>query len=342
MKTHAFLSRVWVLALIPRVLLGQALQVWTPEPWEMLSDETPPAPPPPHVRMAGGRNGWASGLVAARGEGMLSSPRVEVSDLRHESGVTFPARFWSPFATAPSTTATRSGNATRRREGDYFPPLHHPAPEETRTLVARLTAEIPANAPPGVYRGQAVVNANGRHTVPVTLTVGEGSDPLPRSTTSPTSTIPTAPTPWPCATGTDMWSREHWEKLDASFGVFRLLGQNVVHVPVILHSERRGGNRSNPNHFGSRHGMIRFQLQGNQVVPDFTVFETFLARWRDRVGPPQFIVLYVWDISFANHERDHFDGLQAVVTGVDARGHPLGTARPLPRHRRRARPCGAP
>lgn len=327
MKTLPLLIGFMLSFWMPPYVAGQAVTVWTPESWELLSDDTPPVDGVPHLRMVGGRNGWASGVIAARGPGVFSRPLVEVSDLRHESGAVFPSRMITVrYASQHHRDAIGERNPSR--EGDYFHLSTTPL-RETRTLVARVTAEIPAGAPPGAYRGQAVVSANGRHIVPVTLLVGEGVIPSPEQYVSHVN-YPHSPDSVALRYGVDMWSREHWEKLDASFNVFRLLGQNVVHVPVILHSETREGNRSNPNHFGSRQGMIRFQRQGNRVVPDFSVFESFLARWSDRVSPPQFIVLYVWDISFANHERDHFEGLQAVVTEVDARGNTSELLVPYP------------
>ncbi|MCC5829383.1 MAG: hypothetical protein JJU36_08045 [Phycisphaeraceae bacterium] len=298
---------------------GQNLQVWTPDHWEVLEADARPGSGEAHVRMAGGRNGMASGVIAARGQGTFRNPRVQVSDLRHENGqAVLPA---SAIVVRYASQGHRDaiGDQNPSQEGPFFH-LSTASLGHARLLVARLTANIPADAEPGVYRGRAVVQAGGAQNVPITLTVGRGTLPPPTEYASHVNFLH-SPDSVALRYRVPMWSADHWRKLESSFAVFQALGQSVLHVPVIVHSQTADGARSNTNHFGSREGLIRFRQQGQRFEPDFTVFDQFLERWNQQVGRPQFVVLYLWDISFSNHERDDEDGtLRAVVTGVDARG----------------------
>ncbi|MCC5847363.1 MAG: hypothetical protein JJU29_04640 [Verrucomicrobia bacterium] len=308
---------------------AQQLTLWTPDHWEVLSDESRPGVESPNLLMVGGRNGNASAQLAARGSGMLTDPVVEVSPLQHEGGATMPAHFVTVrYGSQHHRDAI--GERDPKREGEYFHLSTKPL-KETRTLVARLTATIPPNAPPGTYRGQVTVRARGvpAQTLPLTLLVGKGVLPAPDHYVSHVNFLH-SPDSVALRYGVSMWSNEHWEKLAESYKVLRALGQSVLWVPVTLHAETSGGNRSGPNHFGSIEGVIRFREEGGNIVPDFSVFEQMLLRWRDQVVKPQFVILYVWDRSFADMERDHANDLKAVVTGVDARGQTRELLVPYP------------
>lgn len=299
--------------------LGQAPAIWTPDHWKLLDDESTPTDGEPHLLLVGGRNGMASGLLAARTGDWIRRPVVTVTALRHEDGqaVIPPAAITVRYGSQHHRDAI--GEQSPNREGPYMHLSTKPL-EQTKTLVSRITVSIPADAAPGVYQGQAQIRATGlTRRVPLTLHVGRGVLPDPTNYVSHVN-YPSSPDSVALRYGVPMWSADHFRRMEASFEIFRQLGQSVLHVPVIIQSQTADGNRSNFNHFGSRQGMIRFRVTGRQVQPDFSAFEQFIAEWKRRVGTPQFVVLYVWDISFSDHERNALAGLQAVVTGVDARG----------------------
>ena len=258
---------------------AQPLTLWTPDPWDVLNDESQPDGDAPNLLMVGGRNGNASAQIAARGNGMLTDPVVEVSPLRHEGGATMPADYVTVrYGSQHHRDAI--GERDPKREGDYFHLSTQPL-KETRTLVARLTATIPPNAPAGVYRGQVTVRARGvpAQTLPLTLLVGKGVLPSPDHYVSHVNFLH-SPDSVALRYGVPMWSDAHWEKLAESHKVLRALGQSVLWIPVTLRSETAEGNRSGPNHFGSREGVIRFRQEGGNITPDFSVFEQMLLRWR--------------------------------------------------------------
>lgn len=314
---------------LPFLLLNaQPVQIWSPESWELVSPESSPAAGPPAVRMVGGRNTWASGLIAARGNAPFRNPRAEISDLQHSSGVAFPARLVTLRYGSRDHRDAFAQQHPRPRDSYFY--LSTTPPETAGTLVVRITAEIPPTAPAGEYRGTVTLHANGQHQIPVQLLVGEGRIPDPGNYVSHVN-YATSPDTVALRYGVPMWSAEHWQKLEASFRIYRALGQNVLHVPVILRARLPDGSLSHPTHYGSVEGMIRFRESGGRVEPDFQVFENMLLRWRDQVGVPQFIVLSLWDVSWGNFERDHLGpGLEAMVTGVNAQGHPRGIFVPYP------------
>ena len=323
-----FLNILVVCFLCTVRLPAASIQIWTPEPWILIAPDTPPVPGPPSVRMVGGRNGWGSGLVVARGNAPIQNPRASISDLRHATGANFPS----------GQVTIRYGSRDHRDDLA----AQHPSPrdnyfhlsttplEETETLVVRFTAEIPHDALPGTYEGTITLTANGTHHIPVQLVVGAGTIP-PQGEYVSHANYPSSPDSVALRYGVPMWSPEHWQKLEASFRVYRALGQDVLHVPVILRSRQQDGTISNVNHFGSREGMIRFREQDGHTTPDFQVFEQMLHHWREQVGIPQFIVLYVWDVSFRRMEQsDLEENLQAIVTGIDPQGQPYELGVPYP------------
>ncbi len=303
---------------VPAFAPAQPLAVWTPEPFEMLDDDSRPTPGPPQLRLVGPRNGMASGVVAARGADMLRNPRVTVSDLRHTGGAgTIPAaRVTVRYGSQHHRDAL--GERDPEREGRYFHLSTAPL-ETTRTLVAWITVNVPAQAAPGTYQGQVTVQVPGGGAVPLTLVVSEAVHP-PMEQYGTHVNFLHSPDSVALRYEVPMWSDAHFELLAPSYAILRALGQSVLHLGVVLRSDDGDGSTSHPVHFGTREGVIRFRGEGAQARPDFTAFDAMLGRWRTQVGSPQFVVLTLWDQAFGRQEsNDEAGRMQAVVTGWDGR-----------------------
>ncbi|MCC5843948.1 MAG: hypothetical protein JJU05_06830 [Verrucomicrobia bacterium] len=239
-------------------MTAEAQQVFTPDPaMHIRPDASWPRDRPLGVRLVSPRNSSATGAVVitdARGP-----VTAEVSPLQPASGgPAFPA------------------NLVTLRYG--FEGMH-PEPREGNTQVIWITAEVPPAAPPGEYRGE--ISLRGSGTVPVLLEVGEWAAPRPSRFATHQSYIQ-SPHNIKRYYDVDLWSDEHFERLDASLTQLGRLGSNVMYLPA-----------TGETHFGNRHTIVRYSGSVPNLEPDFSALERYLHMWDKRVGAPNFIILYM-------------------------------------------------
>lgn len=238
-----------------------AQQVFTPDPAQHIRPDAPWSRDRPlGVRLVSARNSSATGPIVITG--------------------------------AQRPVAVRPGPLRATRGGPDFPAnliqVHygfqgmHPEPQEGRTQVIWITAEVPPGAPPGEYRGE--IPLPGLGSVPILLEVGEWVAPRPSRFATHQSYIQ-APHNIKRYYDVDPWSDEHFALLESSLTHLGRLGTNVMYLPA-----------TGETHFGNRHTIVRYSGSVPNLQPDFSALERYLQMWDELVGPPNFIVLYM-------HER---------------------------------------
>ena len=167
------------------------LAAWAADPHvKVFRDAKPPAKAGA-VAMRSARNEYEPAQIAIRSAEPLKGVRVQVGALRRADGKAAipPERItWNFVGFIPVKKNTRGSERIRVRAA----PCDVPDPllaDRTLDLAAEttqpvwLTVHVPADAAPGVYRGQVAVAAGGeRATLPVELTVDpftlpEGAQP---------------------------------------------------------------------------------------------------------------------------------------------------------------------
>ena len=244
-----------------------AQQVFTPDPAQHIRpDASWPRDRPLGLRLVSPRNSSATGPIVITGASRPVSVRPPALRSAH-GGPDFPA------------------NLIEIRYG--FEGMH-PEPQEGGTQVIWVTAEVPPGAPPGEYRGEIALPGAG--AVPVLLEVGDWVAPRPSSFATHQSYIQ-SPHNLKRYYGVEHWSDEHFELLDASLTQLGRLGSNVMYLPA-----------SGETHFGNRHTIVRYSGSPPNLQPDFSALERYLQMWDERVGPPNFIVLYMHEAG--RHRRN--------------------------------------
>lgn len=211
------------------------------------------------VRLVSARNSSATGPIVLTG--VQRPVQAQITDLQHEmGGAPFPA------------------NLVEIRYG--FAGMH-PEPQDGGTQVIWVTAEVPAGAPTGNYRGE--VRIPGGTNVPVLLEVGEWVAPRPSSFAAVQSYIQ-SPHNINQYYEVDIWSEEHFEYLRPSLTHLGRLGSNVMYLPM-----------TGETHFGNVHTIVRYTGSDNNLVPEFSALERYLQMWDELVGPPRFVVAYMYE-----------------------------------------------
>lgn len=172
----------------------------------------------------------------------------------------------------------------------------HPEPQEGDTQVIWITAEVPASAPPGTYRGSIALAGLG--TVPVLLEVGDWVAPRPSRFVTNQSYMQ-SPHNIKRYYGVDHWSDEHFALLEASLSHLGRMGANVMYLPV-----------TGETHFGNRHTLVRYSGSAPNLQPDFSALERYLLMWNEQVGPPNFIILYMHEAG--RHRRNQALNITAM------------------------------
>ncbi|MCC5849067.1 MAG: hypothetical protein JJU29_13355 [Verrucomicrobia bacterium] len=256
---HALFSALLFAALfIPR---AGAQQIFTPDPaMHIRPNASWPRDRPLGVRLVSPRNSSATGAVVITGA-QRPLP-AQVGALQSATGgPAFPA----------DLVTLRYGF-----EG------MHPEPREGSTQVIWITTEVPPAAPPGNYRGEITVPGAGN--VQVLLEVGDWVAPRPSRFVTNQSYIQ-SPHNIKRYYNVEHWSDEHFALLDASLTQLGRVGANVMYLPA-----------TGETHFGNRHTIVRYSGSPPNLQPDFSALERYLQMWDQRVGPPNFIILYM-------HER---------------------------------------
>lgn len=298
--------RNWVVIAIlcfPAGFTGAQPGAWVPHPMEDLPEETTPpfsVSPRPMV-LVGPRNGFASGHVVLRD---VDVRQLVMEDLVHPAGFRYPARFMD--VNFMVREIPERNWSSERFEGILSElPLRVSADP---LLPVHLSTRIPAQTPPGIYRG--FLRA-GSMRVPVELRIPEFVSPSPREwlTWGHLIHLPEAVA---LKYGDELWSDEHFERIVPSLQRLAELGNNVFHIPV----ERE-------THLGNDHGMLVFREEGGRYVPDFRFVERFLRLIHEHNGPPRVLWLYLYEPRQGPHRQPAQE--QTRITTITPQGR-LGEA----------------
>jgi hypothetical protein len=300
-------------------------------------DTQPPAGDPGPIRLAGPRNGSASGQAVLFAGAPVAQVQASLPELKHATG-----SGKIPAERIQIAFPSRHVDLTGRKEWDlgqtdYFDVLAEKLVPGEPVQPVWITVSIPADAPPGDYRGELRVTGNGLSAkAPVHLKVcgflapGPGQyQELIAMRQSPESVAERYDVP--------MYSDAHFKLLDRSLELMGQLGNNVLYVPVIA-----GGN------FGYRHGLIHFRQSGGKLEPDFTAFDRYWSLVLKHCGPPRLVILHLWTSAHAAQAAftltgaagagrtlenfqtallpAHQDGWKAMAAGVVQRTQKAGLA----------------
>ncbi len=83
-----------------------------------------------------------------------------------------------------------------------------------------------------------------------------------------------------------LWSEEHWRMMEESFSLIGETSSRIVYLPLICHTN-----------IGVEESMVRWIPQDDGTWEhDFSVLERYLDTAIDRMGTPEMVVLYVWEL----------------------------------------------
>jgi hypothetical protein len=231
------------------------------------------------------RNGVASGQIIVSSDTPLTSLTVMASD----------------FAGKIPAPQVRYGLLTSRTPG-YFDGLAEKFEPGQTTQPVWLTVRVPANTPSGEYAGRVTVAGQA---VPVKLKVTAFTLPDRKDYTTWVSATQ-SPETLALHYKVPVHSDAHWKLIERSLELQGQLADKVCYVPVIGRTW-----------FGNEFGMVQFRRQGGALVPDFSVFERYLALYVKHCGPPRAVILNLWEPYMAEHKDEAARG-KVWLTVVNA------------------------
>ncbi|MEI7833633.1 MAG: glycoside hydrolase domain-containing protein [bacterium] len=173
-----------------------------------------------------------------------------------------------------------------------------------------ITATVPVNANPGVYKGSVNIATNaGDLVVPIQVTVPDFV--LPDSSALNIWLSPSySPTQLAYFYQVPHYSEAHWEKIEQQLKLIGGLGNHVLYIPVLWHVN---------NGFGPQ--MVAFRDVDGKLVPDFKQLDRYMALVRKYLGPQRLVILGVWGGWIREDSTStRFPGNELYVTKVDAAG----------------------
>jgi hypothetical protein len=224
------------------------------------------------IRIVGTLGGSFTGQAVVYG---APPAGVKMSDLKGKAGGVIPAAGVAVSYAHPT-------NSEKDKKGARFDALM-PAPRKDGTIhPVWITVDVPADAAPGDYEGRLTVD--GRD-VPVELKVCGWKLPRPIDYRTMVGVVQ-SPDSVAMRYGKAMWSDEHFKLIGVSFDQLARVGNKVVIIPLIAHTN-----------FGNEESMVRW-IKGEkdkEFKHDFTIAEKYLDLYIERVGKPQAVVLYVYE-----------------------------------------------
>jgi len=248
------------------------------------------------VRIVGTRNGTCSGQVVLSDLSGLEGVTAKISVLTHANGETIPAE------------AIRIRYATQQEGAQYNDALMDKPQNNTKTQPVWILMQIPKNQPPGWYAGEMLLTANGKELrVPVQVLVCGFRLPEPKEYRSLVG-LTHSPDTLALHYGVEPWSDEHFKLMAKTLEMLGQVGNDVAHVPVILHG-----------HMGHRTGMIRFVKRGSRVEPEFSALERYLDLWTKYCPAPQVLNLLIWEPRFAPNVNEVYEGRRIQKENPEAK-----------------------
>ena len=149
-----------------------------------------------------------------------------------------------------------------------------------------LTVKVPASAAPGTYSGQVTVSAEGEKatTLPLELKVLPWTAPDAANWQTWAEFLQ-SPDTLAIEYNVEPWSAKHWELISRSFRYLREVGNRIVYIPLICHTN-----------MGHEQSMVRWTKKPDGgYTYDFTILDQYLDAAEKNMGKPQIVVLYVWE-----------------------------------------------
>ncbi len=290
--------------------------VWNADTLERVGKDVAqgdPLEPLRPVRLATPRKGVSSGqvVVSAAAGTDLYRTKATLGTLTSEGGATLdPKHVEIRYATT----------------GGSVPQLLARPVAGAATVPIYLTARVPADADPGIYRGTLAITGIPRGAeVPVELTVYGWTLPdLADYDTSvsllhcPESSMRRYDVP--------LWSDRHFALVEESMRLMGYAGNTLLSVPLL--AEDVFGDQS----------LIVFRKAGGTYVPDFTYAKRYLELYDKHATPPRHLAVQIWNyhVSARGFGRDGgkkkwiaetikvrvIDGDRLVLTEIPTYGRP--------------------
>ncbi|MCC5828307.1 MAG: hypothetical protein JJU36_02560 [Phycisphaeraceae bacterium] len=275
-----------------RIWVGSPVTDITPDSFPAPDDETAV------LRLVGPRGGLASGPIVVSATQPLPAPEVSIDGLRGENGVIDQSRIRWLHASRFHVDAIGADDGFE--SATYSVLDSHPGPDAPHRPVW-IEVSIPEDAAPGIYRGTVRVRAaDATRDVPVELAVGAYRLPDQRKYVSLVGMLH-QPENVAYRYGETLWSDGHFARLAQVFDLLAGVGNRVLWVPV-----------ARPGILGTRETIVHWTGRDGALQPDFRALERYLKLYDERVGPPQFLGLHLWDTSQRNRDievtRVHPDG----------------------------------
>ncbi len=285
------------------------VQVWVQDPNHRVEslEFLPPGEPAGVARFVGARNGSYGAPVVVGTDKPLAGLRVTPSELAGPGGGRIPASAVQVFGLAPypaaefseaklgddrglgaafpdTQTLTRFESLAEPGRPHVFDHLTLAPPRSIPANTCRpvwLSLRIPADAPPGTYRGAVEVSAEGVAPVRLPVEAEVVGWRLPDARDFQTF-IGCEENPYAVAKqcGVPLWSDEHFRLLEASFRQLGRVGNKWLNVPVIARTEF--GNRGD--------SLVRWRLgKDGALAFDYALLDRYLDLAAKHCGPPRAI-----------------------------------------------------
>jgi hypothetical protein len=248
-----------------------AVQVWTCDSLVRVGvdvESAGPLEPLRPARLAAPRNGVSSRQVVVSSSSDLANLSAALGDLKTDSGAVLGAG------------CVQVRYATL---GDSVPRLLARPTLPARTVPIFLTARVPRDAAPGVYRGTLSIAGLARPAaVPVELTVYRWVLPDLRDFGTSVSLLH-CPEAIARHYNVPLWSEEHFKRLGHSMALMGYAGNRLLSISAI------------GEHWFGDHPVIVFRKEGAAYVPDLRFARRYLELYNREAGQPRFLSVEVWN-----------------------------------------------
>ncbi|NLF30774.1 MAG: DUF4091 domain-containing protein [Planctomycetes bacterium] len=244
------------------------------------------------IAITAARDGTFSGTVAVESDAAITGLRATAGPLTGERGTISADRLLVRYAVGWDGARGDPSGLDVLLES---PPADVPAVKGRALAGVWVTAFVPADAAPGVYRGTLTVAADGlgERAVPVELSVADYRLPDPQAYRTWIEMIQ-SPDTLALEYGVPMWSDRHWEMIARSFRFIGSTGSRVVFVPLIRDTNQ-----------GHSESMVRWVRRADGTLqPDYTLMEKYLDVAAANMGTPKLVVFYAWDAYLVLKHRD--------------------------------------
>ena len=304
----------------------RATRVWTAQPEQQVADTLPeksparrswfhallwhrgmpvrglradnPFEPLRPVKMLVPRNGVASGQAVLFDPQGLRDVSASIGELKGPSGGVIPA------------SAVQIRFAHQHAGVHYCDALMPAPPQAASTVPVWLIVQAKKDQTPGWYASTLHLKANGKEfDVPLRVLVSPVTLPEPKNLAASIGMMH-SPDAVAAFYKVEPWSDRHFALMDKSLGLMGQMGNDVVHVPVIIGTFQpavrdwlSGGKASE-----RRMPMVHWVRSDSGLRPDFSLLERYLDSYTEHCAPPRAICLYIWDSSAAREVADAYEG----------------------------------